>query len=235
MAVPERYDDMVAVADLPTTQFTAGLVAKLKGITIPEAHAELAVLVSQGKLTKKTAKSGAINYKLPKNAANAKKAGTAPKSRPASVPKTSGPKASENSQERYDLAKTESKNLKAWEKAGGKGRRPSTPNLDALKQESADRAAGIKPKRKTPKKSGDTGPRGTTVQFYVDERKMPDSQNKLSSVAYQATAGIGGDDVVRISVKDLKDILADVGIKDPSNTVWTVELANGKTLHTEAM
>lgn len=234
---------MVAISDLPTTQFTAGFVAKLKGITIPEAHAELQKLVDKGSLTKKTAKSGAVNYKLAKGAANAKMAGTAPKA-------STGSKASASDddgfqayvdgtadyrQKVYDAAKAESAKLKAWKKNGSKGRRPSTPNLAILERDSVNRAAGVKPKRSRKSSNGDAGPRGTTVQFFVDDRQMPESQNKLSSVAYQATAGIDSEDSPRVSVSRLKEILADVGVKDPSNTEWVVELANGKTISTKKL
>lgn len=228
----------LSISDLPTTQFTAGAVVKAgHAATIPEAHELLAPLVANGSLTKKTASSGAVNYKLHKNAANAKKAGTAPK-----APKTeTSPQSTDEAYaayqngtaaERlavYEEAKKESKALKAWEKSGT-GRRPKTPCLDVLTREAADRAAGVKPKRGKKRSSAGT-PRGTTVRFVVDGREMPDSQNKLSSVAWYHTKGVGGDDVERISSSDLRDLIVATGVVDPSNTTgWKVELPNGKVI-----
>lgn len=230
----------LSISDLPTTQFTAGAIVKAgHAATIPEAHDLLAPLVAGGSLTKKTAGSGAVNYKLHKNAANAKKAGTAPKTtspgsgsasfdeRYAAYQKASA----EERQKVYDAAKPESKALKAWERGGGKGKRPETTNIDLIVRESADRAAGIRPRRKTKKGTGSGAPRGTTVRFVVDGRDMPDSQNKLSSVAWYHTKGVGGDDVVRISSTDLRDLIVATGVVDPSNTSgWKVTLPNGKVI-----
>lgn len=235
----------LSISDLPTTQFTAGAIVKAgHAPTIPEAHELLAPFVSRGDLTKKTASSGAVNYKLVKNARNAKKAGTSPKT---AAPKTddvdgeAAYKAYLNAdgptrQKVYDDAKAESKALKAYER-DGKGRRPKTPNLDLIKRESADRAAGIKPKRAKKSGTGRSGaPRGTTVQFVVDGREMPSSQNKLSSVAWYHTKGVGGDDVARISSTELRDLIVAEGIVDPANTPgWKVTLPNGKVVEAKRL
>jgi hypothetical protein len=242
----KAYDMALSISDLPTTQFTAGAIVKAgHAATIPEAHELLAPFVDRGDLTKKTASSGAVNYKLVKNARNAKKAGTATKT---AAPKTettddfeAAYKAyltadSATRQKVYDDAKPESKALKQWEK-DGKGRRPKTPNLDLIIRESADRAAGIKPKRASKKAGTRSGaPRGTTVQFVVDGREMPSSQNKLSSVAWYHTKGVGGDDVARISSTELRDLIVAEGIVDPANTPgWKVTLPNGKVVEAKRL
>lgn len=229
----------LSISDLPTIQFTAGAIVKAgHAATLPEAHELLAPLVDRGDLTKKTASSGAVNYKLVKNARNASKAGTSSKAAPETQTtedfeasyKEYVTASAEVRQKVYDDAKAESKAEKAWARTG-KGRRPKTPNLDLIKRESADRAAGIKPRRGRKTGSGGGAPRGTTVRFVVDGREMPDSQNKLSSVAWYHTKGIGGDDVVRISSTQLRDLIVETGIVDPSNTTgWKVTLPNGKVV-----
>lgn len=228
----------VAIADLPTTQFTVGPIAKLKACTLKEAREALDKLVEQGKLTVKVAGSGARNYKLAKAGA---KTGPA-KSGPAKTSPAAAAKAHpDGSQEQYDAAKTEQKALKAWEAKGGKGNRPSTPNYDALAASyDAKKANGGKAPRKPrkPRTSGEGSPRGTSVRFLIDGKPMPDSQNKLSSVAWYHTAGVCGDDSPRCSVTELRAILADCKppIVDPSNEVgWEVELSNGKTVSTVAL
>lgn len=226
----------VAIADLPTTQFTVGPVAKMKNCTLKEAREALDRLVDQGKLTVKVAGSGARNYKL-------QKAGTAKKSAPrsAAAPRSTSTVTAhkDGSQEQYDAAKGESKLLKEWERSGGKGKRPETPNYDAIAAKSAANGGRTPSKKSRAKKDGgDSAPRGTTVRFVVDGKPMPDSQNKLSSVAWYHTAGVCGDDSPRCSVTELRKILADVRppIVDPSNEVgWTVTLSNGKEVSTVAL
>lgn len=230
----------LSISDLPTIQFTAGAIVKAgHAATIPEAHDLLAPHVDSGSLTKKTASSGAVNYKLVKNARNAKKAGTtakaAPKSSTSSDSFEDAYKAYVNADaptrhQVYEDAKGEAKTLKAWERTGS-GRRPKTPNLDLIKRESEDRAAGIRPRRSKKSGSGGGAPRGTTIRFVVDGREMPDSQNKLSSVAWYHTKGIGGDDVARITSTQLRDLIVAEGIVDPANTTgWKVTLPNGKVV-----
>lgn len=63
-----------------------------------------------------------------------------------------------------------------------------------------------------------------------DLKPMPDSQNKLASVAYYHTAGINGDDP-RIPTDQLRQWLADHDVPDPEGTPWgPLTLPNGVML-----
>lgn len=217
--------EALTLSEIPVAQFTAGAIAKARGIKIAEAHDLLTPLVDKGVITKKTAASGAVNYRLVKNAKAAKKAGTAKKAAPR---KTASAGAAGTRAERVALASKERRALKEWEKGGGKGRRPKTPNLDSI--EKGEKTAS--------KAKGDKAPstRGTTVRFMVNGAPMPDSQNKLSSVAWYHTKGVGGEDVVRISAADLRAMIVAEGVADPSNTAgWSFTLANGKVIDTIAL
>lgn len=221
----------VALSELPAAQFTVGLVAKMKGCTLGEAREALDKLVDAKKLSRKVATSGARNYKV---IASKKSTKSTPKKRTA--PKKSAP--AKTSASTRDLAKKEHAALKEWEQNGGKGTRPDTSNYDAIAATSSQSFGGRA--RKPRKASGESTPRGTTVRFLIDGKPMPDSQNKLSSVAWYHTAGVLKDrhdeDRKRITVEELREILAGVGVKDPSNEVgWVVELANGKTISTAAL
>lgn len=66
-------------------------------------------------------------------------------------------------------------------------------------------------------------------------RPMPDSQNKLASVAYYHTANINGDDP-RIPTEQLRKMLADAGVDDPEGKPWgPLTLPNGVTLKATAL
>jgi len=133
--------------------------------------------------------------------------------------------------EGYDLmvARDEWKALKAWNEAGQVGDRPSTANLDAMNGAHAagkprtGRKAATR-KATTPKRTKAAG-----LRFHVGDRAMPDSQNKLSSVAWQATKGLG-DDGGRVNTTALVALLAAAGISDPENTAWSHTLANDVTI-----
>lgn len=216
--------EALTLSEIPAKQFTAGAIAKARGITFRDAHDLLAPLVDKGVITKKASASGAINYSLVKNAKAAKKAGATKKAAPR---KAASGGAAGTRAERVALATKERRALKAWEKAGSKGRRPKTPNLDSIDNG-----------EKTSKPKGDKAPstRGTTVRFMVNGAPMPDSQNKLSSVAWYHTKGVGGEDVVRISASALREMIVASGVADPSNTVgWSFTLANGKVIDTIAL
>lgn len=216
--------EALTLNEIPVAQFTAGAIAKARGIKIAEAHDLLAPLVDKGVITKKTAGSGAVNYRLVKNAKAAKKAGATKKA----APRKAASAAAGTRAERVALATKERRALKAWERAGSKGRRPKTPNLDSI--ENGEKTAAVA--------QGDKAPstRGTTVRFMVNGAPMPDSQNKLSSVAWYHTKGVGGEDVVRISAADLRAMIVAAGVADPSNTPgWSFTLANGKVIDTIAL
>lgn len=73
------------------------------------------------------------------------------------------------------------------------------------------------------------------VRFHHDDKPLPDSQNKISSVAYYFTKGIDGDDP-RISTIALRDILTTAGVEDIEGKPWgPVTLANGVKLHATAL
>lgn len=224
----------IKLSDLPTTQFTAAALAKQLGLPAAEVRDDLDRKVAGGFLKVKVASSRARNYSLVKAAKTAGPRKSAPR-------KTTAATHPDGSQEQYDAAKVEQKALKAWESKGGKGKRPATPNYDAIKDKYAAKQAngGRAPRKARTRKTGETStPRGTTVRFVIDGKPMPDSQNKLSSVAWYHTAGVCGDDSPRCSVTELRAILADCKppIVDPSNEVgWEVELSNGKTVSTVAL
>lgn len=143
---------------------------------------------------------------------------------------------------RLRAAEAETKTLSAWKSDGEKGERPASPNKDVVDAVYAAKEAGItiresgsttspngsagsKPKEpKTPK-----GP-SVPVQFFIGERKLSPTQNKLSCIAYQATAGISESSPARIGVSELVDLLAALGVSDPHATTWKATLPNGKVV-----
>lgn len=212
-------------ATLPSKQFTGGVISKTLGRPLSEVRPALDVLVDKGVLTVKVAKSGARNYSLTKGAKAAKVNGTlADTTKAAPVAGASTDKV-----ERYELAKAESAALKAWQRNGGRGERPATPNLDACD-------AGAPTAKTTKAKTGSGKPRGTTVQFVHDGKPMAGSQNKLSSVAWYHTKGVLSEGSPRMSCDQLRNLLVDEGIADPANAAgWTVTLPNGVVLSTVAI
>lgn len=99
--------------------------------------------------------------------------------------------------------------------------KPPTPAIDAVNEAHATGVNGKKSKgERTPR------PPKVEAQLFVNGRPMPASQNKLSSVAYQATRGVGGD-VRRISTGDLVKLLGTLGIEDATATSFDVQLPNG--------
>jgi hypothetical protein len=77
-----------------------------------------------------------------------------------------------------------------------------------------------------PAATPDTRP---AVRFHHDGQPMPDSQNRLSSLAWGFTRGLDGERP-RISVTELRKLLADAGVPDPKSAPWSVKLANGITI-----
>lgn len=65
-----------------------------------------------------------------------------------------------------------------------------------------------------------------SVQYVCGGRTMPEGQNKLSSVAYQYTAGVKAGER-RISSAELAKLLKRLGVSDPKQPGWSVELPNG--------
>lgn len=111
---------------------------------------------------------------------------------------------------------------------------PATPNLDAV-NEAYQRGEDAAARRAT----GATRGRPKTevlVRFFRNAKPMPDTQNKLSSVAYYHTAKIQGD-APRISTSDLREMLEDLtGTRLLESEPWgPVTLPNGVVLHAEAL
>lgn len=141
------------------------------------------------------------------------------------------PAAATDRAERLALARAEHKILKEWVSKGEKPPRPTTPNLDAINEEfsAAQQGGGRKSK-----KAAKAEVQGVTVRFFHDDKPMPNSQNKLSSVAYYFTKGIkrGAD---RITTDDLRALLTKAGVTNPANSEWELTLANGVKLHTKRL
>jgi hypothetical protein len=132
---------------------------------------------------------------------------------------------------RLEAAKLEAKALGAWKASGASNGRPVTPNLDALEAERAaiprttTGAKAVATKAPTPAGTGKAR-QADGIRFYRNGKPMPDSQNKLSSVAYQATKGMGSDGG-RLSTAALTDLLHQAGIAHPESSAWEHTLANG--------
>lgn len=127
---------------------------------------------------------------------------------------------------RIKAANEEAKAVKAWRLAGEKGKRPATPNIDAieLKQPSVLPNGS---KRSAPKtKRADARP----MTYLRNGKPMPISANKFSCLAYQCTKGIKSTDSPRMSTAELSALLAKAGVKAPTTTEWSVELPNGVTI-----
>lgn len=147
------------------------------------------------------------------------------------------PKLEANKVDRIKAASAEAKAAKAagwkrnkdsgeWERVEGRKAKPPTPNLDAI---NGGDAGGSGKEAKAPKRQAAT----QTVRLFHDSKPMPDSQNKLSSVAYYYTKGIGGEKVARITTDALRTLVAKesgVAVDDLATTAWSVKLPNGVKL-----
>lgn len=116
--------------------------------------------------------------------------------------------------------------LKAWKDGGKKGSPPATPNLDKINGENTAPAPRKRSARSTSTTPKATGP---AVRLAHNGKPMPDSQNKLSSVAYYHTKDVEPGKP-RVSTDALRAILAKAGIADPEHSAWSHELANGVVL-----
>lgn len=126
---------------------------------------------------------------------------------------------------RLDAAKAEHAAVKAWRESGKQGDRPETPNLDALNE---DHAAGGR--RRTKRPTGTRRAAGPAMVYLKNGRPMNPANNSLSSLAWQATKDLDPESPKRVSTARLREILADVGVTDPTSTEWEVELANGAVI-----
>jgi len=134
---------------------------------------------------------------------------------------------------RQDAAKEEHAALMAWTKAGSKGDAPATPNYEAIKAIAAN---------STSLQKGKGGKAGTTPRVTTDKnlrfgkiaddgtrKGFTDVNNRFSDLAWYYTKGLNGD-APRISAKDLRALLAEAGITEPTTTEWTFKLPNGVTI-----
>ena len=117
----------------------------------------------------------------------------------------------------------------------------ATPNLDALNAANAPGARKAKRERK-PRAKVEVKVRFMRGPFADQLKPMPDSQNKLSSVAYYHTRGVTGayshdDDVERCTTELLRSILVnDHGVADVEGAPWgPIMLPNGTWLAAEKL
>lgn len=102
----------------------------------------------------------------------------------------------------------------------------STPRKTTAKKAPAKRVTAAKAAAPIKATSGRRNPDG--VRLYHDGKAMPDSQNKLSSVAYYYTKGIDKK-ADRIGVGALVKLLEKSGA-DLASGKWSVKLPNGVVL-----
>lgn len=137
----------------------------------------------------------------------------------------------ENRVERIAAAKQECSELKSWEKAGRKGKRPLTTNYDALQLAYAEKVenggSGTTTKRSsskaTTKRSSTSSSSSAALQFMVGGKPVIAAHNRLSGIS-RATGMKGGK---RISTDDLRKLMTKAGITEPDATEWSFELPNG--------
>lgn len=148
---------------------------------------------------------------------------------------TPAPKLEANKVDRIKAATAEAKAAKAagwkrnkdtgeWERVEGRKAKPPTPNLDAINAGDA----GAAKEAKAPKRAAAAA---QTVRLHHDGKPMPDSQNKLSSVAYYYTKGIKGDG--RLTTDAFRALVAKEAKLSEAELLthaWSVKLPNGITV-----
>lgn len=132
-------------------------------------------------------------------------------------------------------AKAEAAALAVWKKAGSKGKRPSTENLDKLNNEYDARLKGEAiPRIAKPKgeRAPRTGVQATgDVQFYRNGKPLVESNNRLSRLAWRSTFGMSKNSPDRITTEALVEYLAkNHKITDPYSPSWEVTLPNGQVI-----
>lgn len=131
--------------------------------------------------------------------------------------------ASTDRLERVRLAKAEARALKAWREAGERARRPETPNLDSI--DAGERVPG---------KVRSIRPSRAQVRYLrngvAPARTRPWT---LGYVASQCTARVV-EGKARLTVAELTEVLAGLGVEDPHAPGWSAELPNGVTISCEA-
>ena len=122
----------------------------------------------------------------------------------------------ENRVDRVAAAKAEAEAIKAWEKGGKKGARPSSVNHDAILVQHANGGA------RTAKTSKAKGPKRERVEiavlFFTGSTDFEGSRhNRLSAVAARN----------KMSVDELRKLLDAAGITDPETKRWKLTLPSG--------
>lgn len=108
---------------------------------------------------------------------------------------------------RLMAAKTEHAALTAWSKSGSKGKRPATPNLDAINQQ---HQSGVKMTSRKSKSTNPRPPRGE-ITFMQNGKEL--AHNHLARLAANA----------KVSSEQLMADLAELGVTEPRTTTWAVE------------
>jgi len=210
------------------------------------------------KTTKSTAKAKATatpTKQAPDNRvrkAPAKAAGTVKKQTPKMKAATeSGPTLQPEGLQ-TKAARAEKAALDVWVKAGSKGKRPATPNYDAVVERSSARDAvrnkggRVSERAINGKSKGKGGTRSkhdtSGLRYYVQTRTgemkpQTDKRNRLSAIANGNTKNIVKSangkwtldaDVARIGgVELLVEHLKSLGVTDPFGVFKPVEMANG--------
>lgn len=131
---------------------------------------------------------------------------------------------------RTAAANAEHAALKAWAKAQSAcpdgTPQPPTPNLDVIAIEA--KHDGAKPGKSRSKIGGAPRVKAPKASFAYNGTPAPDGRG-LSYIAWAFTKGIDGA-APRLSLADLKALLAKAGITDPEHMTWEHELPNGVTI-----
>lgn len=107
---------------------------------------------------------------------------------------------------------------------------PAAPFLEALTRRNQTMTS-IKSERESalPKSGGGRSSKATGVTFTHDGKPVSATQNKLSSVAWFYTNGLGAGGG-RMKVGELKSLLKNQGVDDPHKPDWSLKLPNGITI-----
>jgi hypothetical protein len=135
--------------------------------------------------------------------------------------------------DRINAVNAEWRAVQAWKAAGSVGEKPATPTMDAVLNETGEHFKPLRGFAAAVKSNGHgTKPGRKAIEptpghrFFRNDRPFSDSDNTLSSVAYQCTKGLDGERK-RISTSELETLLKAAGIENPRTDVWEHTLANG--------
>lgn len=135
----------------------------------------------------------------------------------------------EEARERLQLATDARKEHEAFKAARVAGKPlPATPALDELRRRQADMTS-TKATTTARGGGGTRTPKAVDVHFTHDGKLVAATQNKLSSVAWFYTKGLGKGGG-RLKVGELVALLKTLGVDEPHKAGWSVKLSNGVTL-----